>query len=147
MNKKAKSGLFNNMQLFTKKSCRISTKNEYEYKEKPTMNTLKSICIMEDIQEFSNILKQYYPYYAKYYHNAIAGKRETYGNEYVVIAYGKSMGELIVLCEEKGFTPSERLFDSGYIIRDNPDYNPNLTTDDITTQMNYVLSRIFGKNL
>ena len=115
-------------------------------KEEKVVAKPKSICEMDDIKEFSHILIQCYPYYARYYHNAIAGERSEYGNEYVTIAYGQSIEELIVLCEEKGFSRSERLFDGGYDIRDNPKYNESLTPDIITHKMNRVFSHIFDKN-
>lgn len=107
------------------------------------MSKIKSICKMEDIDEFSKIIKASYPYYAQYYHSATAGERTTYGNEYVTIAYGKTISELVILCEEKGFTPTQRLFDGGYRIKENPDYDKTLTDCAIIRSINTVLSKVF----
>ena len=117
-----------------------------KYKENMNMAKIKTTCEMDDMKEFSKILKKCYPYYAQYYHNATAGKRTEYGNEYVTIAYGKSIGELVILCESKGFSPTERIFDGGYKIMENPDFDPSLTQDDITRNMSHLLSKIFEKD-
>lgn len=110
------------------------------------MIKVKTICELADMKEFSMILRKCYPYYAQYYHNATAGERTEYGNEFVTIAYGKSIGELVVLCESKGFFPTERLFDGGYAIKQNSEYDPSFTQDDITKNMNRLLSKIFEKD-
>lgn len=129
-------------ELFNKK---IPRSNLSKHKEEIIMIQPKTICEVESIKEFSNILKHYYPYYAQYYHNATAGERTEYGNEYVTIAYGNSMAELIVLCESKGFVPSERIFDGGYRVQANPEYNKDMTPDDMTKLINKILSSIFRK--